>query len=154
VQAGPNPPKPPPARPGPPPRGGPGGRDRGGRKGAPSRPPPARPTGEATRREPPRPIEVPFRALAAAQEQWVVREGGQSLSGEGSGSRAALILLVFARAAEPERTLREQLVAARRLQDLSDDELLDALARSRPFREEGARREVFPDTRKRGSKGI
>jgi hypothetical protein len=83
-----------------------------------------------------------------------VREGGLSVSGEGSGPRAPLVLLLFARAAEPDQVVRELLVAARRLADLGDDELVDALARARPYREERERQEVFPDTRKRGSKGI
>jgi hypothetical protein len=48
----------------------------------------------------------------------------------------------------------EVLIAGRRLADLSDDELLAARARARPFHEERERQEVFPDTRKRGSKGI
>ena len=103
-------------------------------------------------REPLRPVELPFRSLRAGDEEWNAREGG--LTASGRGSPAPLLLLFFARADDPEHAVRELLVAGRRLDDLSDDELIEALGRARPFREERERLEVFPDTRKRGSKGI
>ena len=161
----PRPGAPPPARPGPPrPAGGGQNRsDRGPRKGPGgppesfgnpgSRPMPVRDAVPTPSREPLRPIELPHRAFSAAGDEWIAREGGMTAAGNG-GPRAPLLLLVFARAAEPERSLREHLLAGRRLADLSDDELADALAAARPFREERDRREVFPDTRKRGGKGL
>jgi hypothetical protein len=105
-------------------------------------------------REPLRPIELPHRVFRADDnEEWIAREGGLTAAGNG-GPRAPLLLLVFARAVEPDRALREHLLAGRRLADLSEDELADALAASRAFRADHDREEVFPDTRKRGGKGL
>jgi hypothetical protein len=92
--------------------------------------------------------------LRAGDEEWIVREGGLGASGQGGGPRASLLLLLLARADDPDRLVGEVLVAARRLDELSDEQLVDAIARARPYREDGERQEVFPDTRKRGSKGI
>lgn len=142
------------ARSGPSPRdaGGSGRPDRGRR--GPPRPAPARQGVEPAQREPPRPIELPFRTVRSGDEDWLVREGGLTAAGHGVGRRAPLMMLLFARAADPDRLVRETLVPAKRMDELSEDELVDALGRARPFREERERQEVFPDTRKRGSKGI
>jgi hypothetical protein len=96
----------------------------------------------------------PFRTLEVGEERWIAREGGLTAAGQGAGPRAPLLLVVFARADEPELPVRELMIAARRLDDVSDDELVVALGRARPFRLDLERQEVFPDTRKRGSKGI
>jgi hypothetical protein len=62
--------------------------------------------------------------------------------------------LIFARGAEPERSLREVLTPGRGIAELTDDELLDLLDGARPYQERRDRQEVFPDTRKKGGKGM
>ena len=161
-------PAPAPARPGPPPaRGGPGvpggqggrpdrpsdrGQDRGRR--GPGRPTPVRAGVEQAPRDPPAPIQTPLRPLAIEGVEWIVREAGRSSSGIGMDSPAALVLLWFCRAADPDRPEREILTPARRLDDLADLELEQLFGASRPFRAPAERQEVFPDTRKRGGKGM
>jgi hypothetical protein len=105
-------------------------------------------------RDPPAPIELPFRAFHAGDAEWIVREVGRAAAGTGMQSRAPLTLLFFALATDPDQSLREVLTAAGRLDDLSDAQLVELLATSRPFRHEQDRQEVFPDTRKRGGKGM
>ncbi|MSR37016.1 MAG: hypothetical protein EXR95_10335 [Gemmatimonadetes bacterium] len=144
------PPAPASARSGPPPAAGPSGRSDRGHKGGP-RPAPVRQGVEAAPRDPPQPIEPPLRALQAEGGHWIVREGGLTAAGTGQGPRAPLLLILFSSADDPATVAREVLVAARRLNHLSDEELVTALARSRPYLEERGREEVFPDTRKRGS---
>lgn len=87
-------------------------------------------------------------------EEWVVREGGRLSAGIGRDTRAPLLHLIFARAAEPERPLRELLTQGRALADLADAELPELLARARPYRERQERQEVFPDTRRKGGRGM
>jgi hypothetical protein len=72
----------------------------------------------------------------------------------GRDTRAPLLHLIFALASEPERPLRELLVPGRALADLTDEELLELLAAARPYRDRHDRQEVFPDTRKKGGKGM
>ena len=129
-------------------------------------PPPARGLAEPARkeptpdlaaaagsREPPRPIEVLSRPIRASGEDWIVSEGGRASSGRGTDSRASLLLLLFSRAAGPDLPVREILSAVPSLNELADDDLIDLLARARPYRVVQQRSEVFPDTRKKGQKG-
>ena len=148
-------PQPPrPVRGGPPPRP-PGRGPERPRRPAPV-PPPARQGVESTPRDrdPLRPIELPTRAIQQGGEEWVVRESGRTSAGVGRDTRAPLLHLIFARAGEPERPLRECLAPGRGIADLTDDELADLLARARPYQEHHDRQEVFPDTRKKGGKGM
>lgn len=137
------------ARPTPPPARG---HDRGRREG--TQPTPVRASVEQPSREPPAPIETPLLPLTIGGEQWIVREAGRTSSGIGMDSPAALVLLLFCRADDPDRPEREVLAPARRLDDLADAELEQLFGRSRPFRAPGERQEVFPDTRKRGGRGM
>lgn len=131
-----------------------GGRDGHGRGPGPARPTPVRDAVNTAAREPLRPVERSHRTIRGADGEWIVCEGGLAGSGTGSGPRAPLLLLFFAPATEPDRVTLELLVPARRLADLADDALVAALEAARPCREDRARHEIFPDTRKRGSKGL
>ncbi len=131
------------------PGGGPGGGSERGRRppGSPS----ARQGAEPGPRDPLRPIELPSRAFEMEGEAWLVRESGRISAGVGRATRAALLHLVFALASAPERPLRELLTEGRALAELGEEELTVLLARARPYRE---RQEVFPNTRKKGGKGM
>ena len=130
------------------------GRGDGGRSRESPRPTPARPQ-EASRARGPVPlVEVRSRALEFGGERWIVRESGRTSSGTGGDARAPLLHLVFIRAADPERPARELLACGHTIDDLTDDELAGLFARARPYRDREGRREVFPDTRKKGGKGI
>ena len=117
-------------------------------------PVPARETIEAVPREPLRPIEVASRSIHANGEEWIVSEGGRTSSGRGTDSRAPLLFLLFARAADPDEPVREILSAVPGLDHLGDDELVALLVRAREYREVQQRSEVFTDTRKKGQKGL
>ena len=83
-----------------------------------------------------------------------MREAGRTSAGVGKDPRAPLLHLIFALASEPERPLREQLTPGRGMAELTDDELLELLSRARPYQDRRDRQEVFPDTRKKGGKGM
>ena len=145
---------PPPARPHPPRPVGPDrAGDRAGERGR-RAPAPVREGVEPGPRDPPQPIELPSRSIEVEGEGWVVREGGRLSAGVGRDTPAPLLHLVFARAADPERPALETLAPGRALDELSELELGDLLARARPYRERHERREVFPDTRRKGGKGM
>lgn len=124
--------------------------DRGPR---PPRPAPARPTpvrkamGPERVEEPPEAPTVPFRH---GEEEWVARVVGRALTGlPPDPGRAPLLLLSFARADAPDEPVLEAVRVGRRLDDLSEDDLSDALAAARPHRgDQWERGELFPDTRK------
>jgi hypothetical protein len=99
-------------------------------------------------------VELPSRTIERGEESWIVREAGRSSAGVGMATRAPLLHLVFALGAEPERPLRELLTPGRGISDLGDDDLVELLARARPYQERQERQEVFPDTRKKGGKGM
>lgn len=129
------------------------GKDEGGRGRESPRPTPAR-SREAPRPRGPVPlVEARSRGLDLGGEQWIVRESGRTSSGAGGDARAPLLHLVFLRAADPERPARELLGCGHTIDDLTDDELAGLFARARPYRDREERREVFPDTRKKGGKG-
>ena len=92
--------------------------------------------------------------MRAGDEDWIVREGGRTASGSGADPRAPLLLLFFARAAEPDVIVRELLTPGHRLNDLTDAELVGLVARARPQRVDRERREVFRGTRKGGGQGL
>ena len=120
-------------------------------------PPPARPPSPPpppAARAPLREIEVRSRPLVVAGVEWIVNEGGRAASGRAGDPRAALTLLVFVRASEPGTPVSEILAPIFGLDDASDDELAALLARARPFRGLSGRSEVFPDTRRKGAKGM
>ena len=98
-------------------------------------------------------MEVPSRTVRGGEEEWVVREGGRTASGRGPDPRAQLLLLLFARGAEPDQPIRELLICGERLDELTDEDLIALLGRARPYRTDRDRQEVFPDTRKKGGKG-
>ena len=128
-----------------------GGSERGRR---PPGPPSVRQGTEPGPRDPLRPIELPSRAFEMEGEAWLVRESGRISAGVGRATRAALLHLVFALASAPERPLRELLTEGRALAELGEEELPVLLARARPYRERQERQEVFPNTRKKGGKGM
>jgi hypothetical protein len=72
----------------------------------------------------------------------------------GFATRAPLLHLVFALTSDPEHPVREVLTPGHAIADLTDDELLELLARARPYQARQDRQEVFPDTRKKGGKGM
>ena len=128
-----------------------GGSERGRR---PPGPPSVRQGTEPGPRDPLRPIELPSRAFEMEGEAWLVRESGRISAGVGRATRAALLHLVFALASAPERPLRELLTEGRALAELGEEELPVLLARTRPYRERQERQEIFPNTRKKGGKGM
>jgi hypothetical protein len=100
-----------------------------------------------------RAIDVRSRPILSEGEEWIASEAGRTSSGRGSDSRASLLLVLFARAAEPEQPVREALTTVPDLDHLGDEELAALLQRARPFRAVQERSEVFPDTRRKGQKG-
>jgi hypothetical protein len=108
---------------------------------------------ESAPREPRRAIEVRSRAHTVNGEEWIASEAGRTASGGAGDSRAALLLVLFARAAAPEQPVIEALTTVPDLDHLGDEELAALLARARPFRVVQERSEVFPDTRRKGQKG-
>jgi hypothetical protein len=88
-------------------------------------------------------------------EGWEVWEGGRTGARMGNtGTGAPLLHLIFARAAEPGRPLRELLTTGNGIAHLEDAELVELLASARAYQERQGRREVFPDTRRKGGKGM
>ena len=83
-----------------------------------------------------------------------MREGGRTSTGVGRSVRAPLLHLIFALGADPERPLKEVLTTGLGIADLTEDELTELLAKARPYHEHHDRQEVFPDTRKKGGKGM
>lgn len=139
-------------------RGEPPGRPPGGhgpdrgRRGP--TPPPARQGVDAAPRDPLRPVELPSRTIERSGEAWVAREGGRTSAGIAMDTPAPLLHLIFALEGNPERPLKELLTPGWGIADLTDDELLELLAKARPYQERHDRQEVFPDTRKKGGKGM
>ena len=76
------------------------------------------------------------------------------VSGRGTDTRVPLVLLLFARGAEPDRPIREILIPGRGLDELTDQELIVLLGRARPYRTDQDPQELFPDTRKKGGKRL
>lgn len=77
--------------------------------------------------------EVPSRRFHHGEEEWIVRLEGRTRSGRAADSGAPLLHLRFYRepeAADPERHV---VAAGRSLDDFHDQELSDALERSRPW---------------------
>ncbi|MCG6954743.1 MAG: hypothetical protein LJF04_02020 [Gemmatimonadetes bacterium] len=74
---------------------------------------------------------------------WIVSVRGRSVSGSSSG-RASLLLLAFEPADDAEAEL-ECLVVAERLQDLTQEQLAEALERARRPPAPGSRKEIFPE---------
>jgi hypothetical protein len=64
--------------------------------------------------------------------RWEVRVAGATRSGTGPDAGASLLLLVFSSEDEPELPPREILTAGRSLEALTDEDLEELLARSRP----------------------
>ena len=96
----------------------------------------------------------PSRAFQAGEEEWAVRESGRTAAGRGTDSRVPLVLLFFASGDEPDRPIREILIPEQGLEELTNEELIVLLERARPYRTDQDRKEVFPDTRKKGGKGL
>jgi hypothetical protein len=65
-----------------------------------------------------------------------------------------MVLLLFARGAEPDQPIQEILIPGRGLDELTDQELFVLLGRARPYRTDQGRKEVFLDTRKKEGKGL
>lgn len=94
------------------------------------------------------------RVFRSGEEEWAVRESGSTASGRGTDTRVLLVLLFFASGAEPDRPIREILIPEQRLDELTDQELIVLLERALPSRTDQNRKEVFPDTRKKGGGGL
>ena len=99
-------------------------------------------------------VEVPTRVFQGGEEEWSVRESGWTASGRGSDPRVHMVLLLFARGAEPDQPIQEILIPGRGLDELTDQELFVLLGRARPYRTDQGRKEVFLDTRKKEGKGL
>jgi len=117
-------------------------------------PTPVRQGLEPARQDRFRNAEVPSRVFQGGEEEWAVRESGWMASGRGSDTRVPMVLLLFARRAEPDQPIQEILISGRGLEELTDQELSVLLGRSRPYRADQGRKEVFPDMRKKGGKGL
>jgi hypothetical protein len=109
---------------------------------------------EPARQDRLRDVEVPSRVFQGGEEEWAVRESGWTTSGRGSDTRVPMVLLLFARGAEPDQPIQEILIPGRGLDELTDQELSVLLGRARPYRTDQGRKEVFPDTRKKEEKGL
>lgn len=114
------------------------------------RPTPVRLSMDA-QREDPEPIEPPCtRVRRRDDEEWVVRVEGRTETGGPEDAGAPLLFLTFARAEDPQTRIREIVRVGRRLDALSEAELLDALDDARPYEGEGwERSDLFAGTRKK-----
>ena len=99
------------------------------------------------------PAEGTEATLVASGQEWIVRVEGRSITGLPSDHGAALLLLSFAKAEEPEVRVLEALVPAERLDDLEPPQLRGALVDARPYRADWSAGGLFTGTRKaRGSR--
>jgi hypothetical protein len=140
-----------------PPEKGPGSRPTPARAGA-----PAAPGADSGATPEPKATPAPARALLETQGpggsppaapeatvrdadggSWIVTVRGRSVSGSSSG-RAPLLLLTF-EPAGPAGADLECLVVAERLEDLTQEQLAEALQRGRRPPPPGSRREIFPE---------
>ena len=142
-----------------------GGSGNGGKTGgSSSRPPSAREAmgGEGQRptpvrlsmdaeREEPEPRDPPSTSIQRGEdEEWIVRVEGRTETGGPGDAGAPLLFLTFARADEPDNRIRETVRVGRRLDGLSETELLAALEDARPYEGgEWERSDLFAGTRKK-----
>lgn len=103
---------------------------------------------EAERPEAP-PEEERAASFTRGDEEWIARIAGRGSSGTSRDGGAPLLALVFAAATDPEKPLREVVCVGRGLGELTKDELVMLLERSRPYRGGGERAELFAETRVR-----
>lgn len=115
------------------------------------KPTPVREAMDATRDEP-EPVELPSVHLSRDDEEWIVRVEGRTHAGVPGDSGAPLLLLTFARAETPHERVLETLHVGRRLDRLSERQLLAALAGAHPYDGDWEPGDLFPGTRK-GRKG-
>lgn len=97
------------------------------------------------------PPEPELRSVEIGDETWHVSVGGRQRTGTAPDSGASLLLLFFQRSPDDETPAREVYVAARRLDDLHDEDFPELLERSRPWRppREGAGEERDRPSRSR-----
>jgi hypothetical protein len=80
------------------------------------------------------------RVIEAGDGAWEVTATGAARSGSGRDAGAPILLLTFSRRGAPEALPREVFAVARSLDELSDDELAELVARSKAIRRAGPER--------------
>ena len=85
--------------------------------------------------------------------EWIAKGVGRGASGTARDRTVPLVLVIFARADDPERPLREGWFVGRHLDRASEDELGELLVSARPARSPDEPREIFSDTRLRKKDG-
>jgi hypothetical protein len=100
-------------------------------------------------REPHEPAEPAVdRVIVDGDHEWIVRVEGRATARAGSSMGTPLLLLTFAKAKAPDVRVRETVLVGRRLDGLSESELIDALAVSRRFRKDWDPKDLFKGTRR------
>ena len=99
-------------------------------------------------RDEPVEIEVPSASLSRGDEKWIVRVVGRAVARAGSRSGTPLLLLTFARESDPDVRVYEVLRVGRRLDALSETELLEALESATPYDADWGPLDLFAGTRR------
>src|SRR5688572_9629574 len=112
------------------------------------------PRNAAAPRNPPEPSSpapvAPTVCFTDDGTEWIARVAGFAASGRGRpGSGAPLVLVMFARAEDPDRPSLEVLHVGRGLESLDDAALKELRSRARPAPSASEREDIFSDTRAR-----
>lgn len=93
-------------------------------------------------------VEAPSVALSRGSEEWIVRVEGRAVARAGSATGTPLLLLTFARETDPDVRVYEALRVGRRLDALSEADLLGALESATPYEAEWNPLDLFAGTRR------
>jgi hypothetical protein len=85
-------------------------------------------------------------------ESWIARVEGRGGSGGARDSGTPLLFLSFSPAEDPGSPRFEALCVARRLADLTEAHLLDALRGAVPYQSDWQRKGLFSETHRGGSR--
>lgn len=111
------------------------------------RPTPVREAMDAGREEP-QPVELPSVQVTRDDQVWIVRVEGRAETGGPDDPGVPLLFLTFSRAEAPEKRVYEALQVGRRLDRLTEAQLLAALEEARRYDSDWERSDLFPGTRK------
>jgi len=105
-----------------------------------------------TEGEPNEPIEsAKDRVIGSEEDEWIVRVEGRATARAGSTIGTPLLLLTFAKVTAPDDRVYETVVVGRRLDRVTESELLSALEAAGRYRKDWVPKDLFKGTRR--SKG-
>jgi hypothetical protein len=91
---------------------------------------------------------VTDRVITDGDHEWVVRVEGRATARAGSTTGTPLLLLTFAKVTAPDVRVHETVIVGRRLDRLSESELLDALSAAGRFKKDWDPKDLFKGTRR------